>query len=412
MIPHLFYYQLLVLGLLWLFVMLSMAWPSPSGPQEPRPAPPITSRRTRCKEPKPFAGLPHKPPCALCDQEASHPTPPPPLPPDPMHPTNRRPRVIDTSMHFCPHGNCRYRGWLGAGNLRANGHPNGGPWRQFHCTACQGYFLETHGTLFHSKRASVELIVRVIACLAEGLGIRGTARVFEVDPHTVLQWLVEAAEQLQAFSRYVLHNVRVRQVQLDELFALLSAVKDGAVSAAEAIERLERSPQWVWVAMDPESKLLLALDVGDRTLAMAQLVVHHVTQVLAPNCAPLFLTDGFREYLTALLTHYGHWVQPPRRQDKGPVPKPRWMPLAGLLYAQLLKTVRRRRLVRVKHRVVFGTLEVVQQVLAVCGWQINTAFIERVSLSIRQHVAAVGRRVSTLCQGEDGLRQQLALYHA
>jgi hypothetical protein len=38
--------------------------------------------------------------------------------------------------------------------------------------------------------------VRVIACLAEGIGIRGTARVFEVDPNTVLQWLVEAAEQL------------------------------------------------------------------------------------------------------------------------------------------------------------------------------------------------------------------------
>jgi len=49
-------------------------------------------------------------------------------------------------------------------------------------------------------------------------------------------------------------------------------------------------------------------------------------------------------------------------------------------------------------------------VLAACGWQINTAFIERVNLSIRQHVAAVGRRVSTLCKGEDGLRQQLALY--
>ena len=45
------------------------------------------------------------------------------------------------------------------------------------------------------------------------------------------------------------------------------------------------------------------------------------------------------------------------------------------------------------------------------GWQINTAFIERVSLTIRQHVAAVGRRVNTLWKGEDGLRQQLALYH-
>ena len=37
--------------------------------------------------------------------------------------------------------------------------------------------------------------------------------------------------------------------------------------------------------------------------------------------------------------------------------------------------------------------------------------MERVNLSIRQHVAAVGRRVSTLCKGEDGVRQQLALYH-
>jgi IS1 family transposase len=272
--------------------------------------------------------------------------------------------------------------------------------------------LSDLGTIFHGKRASVELIVRVIACLAEGLGIRGTARVFEVDPNTVLQWLVEAAEQLQAFSRHVLHNVRVRQVQLDELFALLSAVKDGVVSAAEAIERLEHSPQWVWVAMDPESKLLLAIDVGERTLAMAQRVVHQVVQVLAPDCAPLFLTDGFREYLTALLTHYGQWVQPARRQAHGPAPKPRWMPLPGLLYAQVVKTVRRRRLVRVRHRVVFGTLETVNAVLAPLGCQINTAFIERLNLTIRQRVAAVGRRVTTLCKGEDGMRQQLVLFQA
>jgi hypothetical protein len=30
---------------------------------------------------------------------------------------------------------------------------------------------------------------------------------------------------------------------------------------------------------------------------------------------------------------------------------------------------------------------------------------------MRQHVAAIGRRVTTLCKHEDGLRQQLALYH-
>ena len=47
---------------------------------------------------------------------------------------------------------------------------------------------------------------------------------------------------------------------------------------------------------------MLALDVGNRTLALAQRFVHQVAQVLAPDCAPLFLTDGFKEYLTALLT--------------------------------------------------------------------------------------------------------------
>jgi hypothetical protein len=61
--------------------------------------------------------------------------------------------------------------------------------------------------------------------------------------------------------------------------------------------------------------------------------------------------------------------------------------------------------------VVFGTLAGIQQVLAAHGWRINTAFIERANLAIRQHVAAVGRRVLTLCKHEAALRQQLAVYH-
>jgi IS1 family transposase len=410
MVSHLFFYQLVLIALVWLCVMLHWAWPSdPAAACPPPELPPLLPKRKR--EPKPFAGLTTKPPCDACEHTTAPRPQAPAAPPPRLVPTRGRRRQVDTSTHFCPNPDCRYHGWVGWGNLRANGHPNGGPWRQLLCVACRRYFLETLGTIFHGKRASVDLIVRVIACLAEGLGIRGTARVFEVDPNTVLQWLVEAAEQLRAFSQHFLHDVRIRQVQLDELFALLSAVKDGEVSEAEAIERLERMSQWVWVAMDPESKLLLALDVGNRTLAMAQRVVHHVAQVLAPDCAPLFLTDGFREYMTALVTHYGSWVQPPRRQATGPAPKPRWMPLPQLLYAQVVKTVRRRRLIRVRHRVVFGTLAAIEHVLAAHGWQINTAFIERLNLTIRHHVAAVGRRVATLCKGEEGLRQQLALYH-
>ncbi len=411
MVSHLFFYQLVLLGLLWLCCMLHAAWPSSHAAGVLRPPERILPSRKRPRVPKPFPGLTRTPPCAACAQAHAYAPQPPGCPPPRIVPTRGRPRQVDTSWHFCPHPHCAYRGWVGLGNIRANGHPSGGPWRQLHCTSCDGYFQETHGTPLHGKRVPVDLLVWAVGALAEGLGIRAVARVFEVDPNTVLAWLVEAADHATAFSRYFVHDVRVTQVQLDELFALLSAVKAGAVSEAEAITRLSRSPHWVWTAIDPVTKLLLTIDIGDRTLAMAQRVVHQVVQVLAPGCVPLFLTDGFKEYATALLTHFGHWVQPPRRQVTGPAPKPRWMPRPQLLYAQVIKTVRRQRLVRVRHRIVFGTLEAIQQVLAACGWQINTAFVERVNLSIRQHVAAVGRRVSTLCKGEDGVRQQLALYH-
>ena len=274
-------------------------------------------------------------------------------------------------------------------------------------------FWRHHGTIFHGKQAAVELIVRVLACLAEGLGIRATARVFEVDPNTVLHWLVEAAEQLRAFSAYFLCEVHVRQLQLDELYAVLREVKTGELSEDEAIKRLERSPYWVWTAMDPESKLLLVIDVGTRTLEMAQRVVHQVVQVLAPGCVPLFLTDGLKDYGTAFLTHFGHWMQPERRQDKGPSAQ-------TALDAAARVALRAGGEVLPAHGASWASStgwclapwSGCSRSLSACGRKINTAFVERLNLDIRQRVAAVGRRVNTLCQGEDGLRQQLAVYHA
>jgi transposase-like protein len=325
MVPTLFFYQLGLVALGCVFLMLCWLWPNDAAsPHQPivRTKP---SRRARSTEPKPFAGLTQRPQCALCEREATHAHEPPPTPPEPMPPTNRRPHTVDTSQHFCPHGGCRYRGWLGLGNVRANGHPSGGLCRQFHCTACDSYFLETHGTIVHGKQAAVELIVRVLACLAEDLGIRATARVFEVAPHTVLQWLAEAAEQLRAFSAYFLCDLHLEQLQLDELYAVLREVKNGEISEDEAIKRLERSPYWVWTAMDAESKLLVVVDVGCRPLAMAQHVVHQVTRVLASGCVP-----------------------------------------HGLCRA--------------------------------------------LNLEIRQRVAALGRRVNTLCRGEVDLRDQMVLF--
>ena len=410
MVPNILFYQLLLVALVLICFMIHVWWPDHRGPTPQSPRKPDKPRRKRSTEPKPFTGYIHKPLCEACEKGSDPPPKTPGSPPPLLTFTRGRKRTIDTHTHFCPKPNCSYHGWRGRGNIRANGHPGGQTWRQLQCVSCEGYFYETTSTIFHGKRSSPERIVHVIACLAEGLGIRGTARVFEIDPNTVLQWLVAAAEQLQAFSAYFLHDLHLNQVQLDELYATLSAVRDGEMSEAEAIERLSKSPLWVWSAIDPESKLLLSVQVGDRGLAMAQAVLHQITQLLAPGCVPLFLSDGCPNYLTAIVAHFGHWVQPPRRQARGPAPKPRWMPLPGLLYAQVVKRTRRRRIVEVIHRVVIGTQAKVNEVLAPCGWQINTAIVERLNLSLRQRVAAIRRRSATSCKSETGLTQPLILF--
>src|SRR5712692_4555117 len=411
MVDNLLFYDLLLIVLLWLGGILYEAWLRHRSATYPTTRKPATPLQKRSRDPKPVPGFTHKPRSTACEQAPEPGSPTPLVPPPLLLSPQGRPRQVDTSEQFCPSLCCAYYGWVGRENIRANGYPSGGRWRQFQCLSCKQYFLETHGTPLRGKRVRPEVLVWVVGAVAEGLGIRAVARVFAVAPNTVLQWLMEVADQAAAFSRHFLHGVQGTQVQLDELFAVLSAVKAGEVSQGEALHHLSRSHHWVWVALDPVTKLMLAIEVGERTLALAQRLVHQVVHVLAPACVPLFLTDGFKAYRTAVLTHYGHWVQRLRCWAIGPMPKPRWMPIPQLQYAQVIKKIRRRRLVAVSSRVVFGSLAGIKQVLAATGWRINTAFIERVNLTIRQHGAAVGRRVTTLCKGQAGLRQQLAVSH-
>jgi hypothetical protein len=300
------FYQLLLIALVLMCLLVHVGLPNDPPLVPKTPLEPQSCRRRRTKEPKPFAGLIHQPLCEACEQGTDTRPQAPGSPPPAITFTRGRKRSVDTHAHFCPDPDCSYYGRLGWGNLRANGHPGGQSWRQCQCVSCRGYFYESHGTIFHGKHASADLIVWVIACLCEGLGIRGTARVFGIDANTVLQWLVEAAEQLQAFSNYFLRELHINQVQLDELYAVLRAVRNGDMGEAEAVEQLSQSPHWVWTAIDPETKLLLCVRVGERTLAMAQTVLHQVTQLLAPGCVPLFLSDGYAHYLTAIVSHVGN----------------------------------------------------------------------------------------------------------
>src|SRR5438034_5149403 len=166
MVSDLFFYQLMLIALLWLCVMLHWVWPSDPTLASPTILPATLSPPKRRREPKPFAGLTRQPHCDACEHASDSRPHAPSAPPPRIVMTRGRRRAVDTSRHFCPNPDCAYRGWVGWGNLSANGQPSGGPWRQWHCTACDGYFLETHGTLCHGKRVTPDLLVWDVGAVA------------------------------------------------------------------------------------------------------------------------------------------------------------------------------------------------------------------------------------------------------
>src|SRR5262249_59502886 len=95
MVSYLFYSQLALCVLMWLFIMLHVTWSKPGLPTPPVPAKP---KRPRSNAPKAFEGLTKKPHCALCERGTAHLAPSSPVPPAPMPPTTRRPRTVDTSI--------------------------------------------------------------------------------------------------------------------------------------------------------------------------------------------------------------------------------------------------------------------------------------------------------------------------
>jgi len=117
--------------------------------------------------------------------------------------------------------------------------------------------------------------------------------------------------------RHFLCGLHLPHLQLDEIRTRL-----------RARERVT----WLWLALDPRTKLIPALALGPRTQQTAHTLVHSLRAVLAPTCIPVFTTDGLRHYYYALTAHFGRWITWGRRR--------RWEVDPALLYGQLHSAIR------------------------------------------------------------------------
>jgi IS1 family transposase len=188
-------------------------------------------------------------------------------------------------------------------------------------------------------------------------------------------FLTRAGEHAQRLHKRSFCHLHLPHIQLDELRTRL---------------RSHTRVLWLWLVIDPTTKLLPVLHLGPRTQDAAHSVIHSLRQHLAPECIPLFTSDGLNVYFYALTAHFGHWITGSRR---GRIVR-QWQVAAGLIYGQVKKSYRRRKLVRVTPLMRLGTEDALTLALQGLGFsgRLNTAFIERVNLTVRHGIAALARR--------------------
>ena len=157
------------------------------------------------------------------------------------------------------------------------------------------------------------------------------------------------------------------------------------------------------MAVDPLSKLIPVLHLGARTQDAAHAVVHDLRQRLAPGCLPVFTSNGLNLYFYALTAHFGHWVIDVGRRAR------QWQVAPGLIYGQVKKCYRRRKVVHIRHVMRWGTRAALGSALQGVGLRgtLNTAFVERVNLTVRCCVAALARRTWATAQLAPHLLAQL-----
>jgi transposase-like protein len=214
------------------------------------------------------------------------------------------PKRVNTEGFACPNPQCPYAGitdvqihaLVGDGK-----HGSSERIQTFRCQACHTTFTaRRHTPLYRLKTPSHHIAV-VLSALAEGLDPSAAERVFGFRQATITTWLSRAGEHAHTLHERFFFHLQPPHLQLDELRTRL---------------RCAKQVLWLWLAIDPLTKILPVLQLGPRTQQLAHRVIHSLRQILAPGCLPVFTSDG--QYVL-LCPHRSLWTVatggPPRAES-------------------------------------------------------------------------------------------------
>jgi IS1 family transposase len=255
--------------------------------------------------------------------------------------------------------------------------------QHFRCQWCRTDFSCRRNTPLYYLKTSPDRIEIVLWLMAEGVDISVMVRYTGHAESTISRWLQRMGNHSILLHNRYFQGLVLTFVQLDELYA-----------------KVRTGVKWLWLAIDPMTKIIPSLHLGGRKQEDAYALLHDLHLRLDENCVPAFTSDGLRGYFYAITAHFGYWYRPQRARTD------HWHVADNLLYGQLVKCKRGYRLNFTLTRMLWGSRQVFYQLLSDHGFRTNiqTAFIERVNLTVRRGVAPLMRITWSLAQSPDHLR--------
>lgn len=188
-----------------------------------------------------------------------------------------------------------------------------GPRALHECKDCGNVFSETYGTPMKDLKSPLSKVGSVIRVRSEGLGLRATARCFDIHKNTVSEWEKRFAEQKAALMLYtVCHDFIKLSFEGDELYTVVG--KRGEPSDSQG---------WTAVVMERASRFIVEQRCGEKDAAMFRCVMNAVAAYIEQSEDVTFLSDGERRYgnllfeLCAEQLRDGRRGRPPKTLPRG-----------------------------------------------------------------------------------------------
>jgi IS1 family transposase/transposase-like protein len=278
----------------------------------------------------------------------------------------------------CVNPNCDLYGQKGGDNLiirKVYGRDN---IRYLRCRRCQQEFSERKNTALWNSKIPEEKAVSVAEHLADGCGIKSTARLVKVDPSTVRRLNQKVGTHGQKYHEQEVQDVTVTELQADERYGFAGS---------------KEQPAWEAELMDPQSKFIVAHVQGARDESLIRRLLEDGAARLHDRHAVALFTDGLAAYRTLFPEIFGYAYYPSRQGTRGPQPKARFRIPRTAAHVQIIKHQRGYRLKEVEIRYAHGRKKRIEQALKRLGYNIpNTSAIERRNGTARLMSAAQVRK--------------------